>query len=33
MSSLGAAMMGGRKIKQRSRRKQIIKRRGKTKRR
>jgi signal recognition particle subunit SRP54 len=33
MNSLGAAMMGGRKIKQRSRRKQIIKRRGKTKRR
>jgi hypothetical protein len=32
METLGAAMSSGRKIKQRSRRKQIIKRRGKIKR-
>ena len=33
MDSLGAAMSSGRKIKQRSKRKRIIKRKGKTKRR
>ena len=33
MSALGAAMGGGRKIKQRSKRKRVIKRRGKIKRR
>jgi hypothetical protein len=33
MDTLSAAMTGGRKIKQRSKRKRIVKRRGKTKRR